>query len=234
MKRKMAQPARLILCVGLVLAEIFAVSSTQPGRIRSRQAVAMAAYSLSTEITNLPFTDSLLNPDTIYYKYLESLVDSVLTETYNISGATAGHYLGTADMKFTRGQLINVETTILFSLSPTSLNTILLTYIFEDYMSITTSTPFRINHLSTYMTKTTIPTTTRIPSTYSTRGVPTSESTPPTTSSSMVGPQQPVDSTAYCFYMEITNQLFQDSLLNPSSAYYKLLKSEVEDLICHE
>ncbi|XP_062385477.1 uncharacterized protein LOC134072692 [Sardina pilchardus] len=229
----MAQPARLILCVGLVCAGIFAVSSTQPnGRIRTRRAVAMDAYLLSTEITNFPFTDSLLHSDTVYYRYVESMVDSVLTQAFNTSGGTAGYYLGTADIQFTKGQLIYTQATILFK-TPNFFNHILVGNIFTDYMSQTTSTPFTINSLNTFVTPSTVPTTTTwSPSAYSSRGVFVSESTFPfPTSSSTVGPQLPADSTAYCFYMEITNRVFQDSLLNPSSANYISLQSEVEDLM---
>ncbi|XP_031442564.1 mucin-1 [Clupea harengus] len=45
------------------------------------------------------------------------------------------------------------------------------------------------------------------------------------------GAQQSVKSTAFSFYMEITNRPFEDSLLDPSSDYYKSLESEVEDLM---
>ncbi|XP_041933404.1 cell wall protein DAN4-like [Alosa sapidissima] len=119
----------------------------------------MAAYKLSTEITNLNFSDSLLDPSSNYYISIEAMVNSVLTQTYNITGGTEGYYLGTADMKFTKGQQINVDTTMLF-ISPNPFNIILLRYLFTDYMTRTTSTPFTINFFNTLVAKTTVPTTT--------------------------------------------------------------------------
>ncbi|XP_041932789.1 uncharacterized protein LOC121695750 [Alosa sapidissima] len=158
--------SRGLVWVFLTSAGILLVSATQPnGRIRSQRAVAMAAYSLSTEITNFEFSNSLLDSSSNYYNYLKSLVDFVFIQAYNISINPEGHFLGTTDMSFTEGKHIHVETTILFSLSPSTLGTIVVRNELLDFMLQTSSSPIQINPIQTFVNETTVPITTRSPTT---------------------------------------------------------------------